>query len=207
MGALGLFKREGVLAASVDDASGQFQSLVRRLETSLDDMRLQAEIYNLLEGLLPQFQMTRSRAEQVEYRQLVALTPNSDLLPDRKEIFEQVRAALRHYWGGSGISQSNLLNLQSVRRRMRADEDTPVKALRKQLAEAIDELKPQGERNMLSPEWTLYNILQLRFLENRRVRDVARRLSMSEADLYRKQRVAIEAVTDLIIQREQELRG
>ena len=58
---------------------------------------------------------------------------------------------------------------------------------------------------MMSPEWTLYNILQLRFLENRKVREVARRLSMSEADLYRKQRVAILAVTDLILKQEQAL--
>ena len=207
MGALGLHNRDRALADNLAEAGGHFESLLRRLETSLDDMRLQGEIYNLLEGLLPQFQMTRSRAEQVEYRQLVALTPNADLLPDRKEVFEQVRAALRHYWGGTGISQSNLLNLATVKRRMQTDEDTPVNALRKQLAEAINALKPQGERNLLSPEWTLYNILQLRFLENRRVREVARRLSMSEADLYRKQRVAIEAVTDLIIQQEQDMRG
>ncbi len=207
IGVLGLFHQDNIISEEIADPTGHFQSLVDRLETSLDDMRLQAEIYNLLEGLLPQFQMTRSRAEQVEYRQLVALTPNIDLLPDRMELFEQVRAALRHYWGGSGISQSNLLNLKIVRQRMQNDEDTPVNALRKQLADAINELKPHGERNMVSPEWTLYNILQLRFLENRRVREVARRLSMSEADLYRKQRVAIEAVTDLILKQEQEIRN
>lgn len=206
MGALGL-RKDDALAEKLAEPGGHLQSLARRLETSLDDMRLQAEIYNLLEGLLPQFQMTRSRAEQVEYRQLVALTPHADLLPDRQELFEQVRAALRHYWGGSGISQSNLLNLASVKRRMQNDEDTPVNALRKQLADAINELKPHGERNLMSPEWTLYNILQLRFLENRRVREVARRLSMSEADLYRKQRVAIEAVTELILKQEQEIRS
>lgn len=207
VGMLGLYNLDATASKEVADPAGQFHSLVRRLETSLDDMRLQAEIYNLLEGLLPQFQMTRSRAEQVEYRQLVALAPNGDLLPDRMEVFEQVRAALRHYWGGSGISQSNLLNLKTVRRRMQVEEETPVNALRKQLADAINELKPSGERNLMSPEWTLYNILQLRFLENRRVREVARRLSMSEADLYRKQRVAIEAVTDLLLRQEQEIRS
>ncbi len=207
MGVLGLLKGDDALADTLAEPGGHLQSLASRLETSLDDMRLQAEIYNLLEGLLPQFQMTRSRAEQVEYRQLVALTPHADLLPDRGELFEQVRAALRHYWGGSGITQSNLLNLASVKRRMQNDEDTPVNALRKQLADAINALKPHGERNLMSPEWTLYNILQLRFLENRRVREVARRLSMSEADLYRKQRVAIEAVTDVILKQEQEIQS
>jgi hypothetical protein len=44
----------------------------------------------------------------------------------------------------------------------------------------------------------LYNILEMKFLQGRKVRDVALRLAMSEADLYRKQRVAIEAVAEAI---------
>jgi hypothetical protein len=38
------------------------------------------------------------------------------------------------------------------------------------------------------------------------VREVAKRLAMSEADLYRKQRVAIEAVAKAILAMEQEAR-
>ena len=169
-------------------------------------MRLQSEMYNLLEGLLPQFQMTRSRAGQVEYRGAFALASGINALPDRNELFEQVRAALRQYWGGSGITQSNMIKLRVVQSRIEHEGETPVNALRKLLENAIGALKPQGERKLLSPEWTLYNILQLRFLENRKVREVARRLSMSEADLYRKQRIAILAVTDVILEREQSLR-
>ncbi len=197
-------------ADGVDDEltapDGRVAAFVKRLETSIDDLRLQAQMYSLLEGLLPQFQMTRTRAFQVEYRQSPTLPSAGDSMPDRAEVFEQVRAALRHYWGGSGITQSNLIALQLVQRMIQQADDTPVNALRKLLAEAIGALKPDGERNLMSPEWTLYNILQLRFLENRKVREVARRLSMSEADLYRKQRIAIQAVTDQILQRERELR-
>jgi hypothetical protein len=47
---------------------------------------------------------------------------------------------------------------------------------------------------MTTTEWILYNILEMKFIQGRRVRDVARRLAMSESDLYRKQRVAIENV-------------
>jgi hypothetical protein len=50
----------------------------------------------------------------------------------------------------------------------------------------------------------LYNILEMKFLEGRKVRDVALRLAMSEADLYRKQRVAIEAVAGAIARMERE---
>lgn len=206
IGVLGLRNDDDILKDDVAAPESHLSSFVNRVETSLDDMRLQSEIYNLLEGLLPQFQMTRSRAVQVEYRQSPLSPPSIDPLPDRGELFEQVRAALRHYWGGSGISQSNLMKLRIVKHRIQTDEDTPVNALRKLLADSINALRPQGERKMMSPEWTLYNILQLRFLENRRVREVARRLSMSEADLYRKQRIAMLAVTDLIMKEEQEVR-
>ena len=205
IGVLGLPRVGEQLQAELSAPSGHLLAFVNRVETSLDDMRLQSEIYNLLEGLLPQFQMTRSRAVQVEYRQSIAIPPSINALPDRSDLFEQVRAALRHYWGGSGITQSNLIKLQVVQSRMQQEDDTPVHALRKLLEDAIDALKPEGEQKMMSPEWTLYNILKLRFLESRKVREVARRLSMSEADLYRKQRVAILAVTDQILKREREL--
>ena len=207
MGALGLLNRGDQLRQELAASDSVLRIYLERVQTSLDDMRLQAEVYSLLEGLLPQFQMTRSRAAQVAYRQL-QLTPSRDeRLPDQAEIFEQVRAALRHYWGGSGMTQSNLINLRIVQERMQQDQDSAVNALRSTLQDCIAALKPDGERKLASPEWTLYNILQLRFLERRKVREVARRLSMSEADLYRKQRVAILAVTDLILQRESQDRS
>ena len=47
---------------------------------------------------------------------------------------------------------------------------------------------------MTTTEWLMYNILELKFVQGLRVRDIAQRLAMSEADLYRKQRLAIEEV-------------
>jgi len=207
IGTLGLLNSNNSLHAELDDPKSILYAYLDRLEKSLEDMRLQSEMYTLLEGLLPQFQMTRSRAVQVEYRQSQAQFAAVEALPDQQELFEQVRAALRHYWGGAGITQSNLINLRIVQARMSADQDTAVNALRNTLQDCIATLKPEGERKLASPEWTLYNILQLRFLERKKVRDVARRLSMSEADLYRKQRVAILAVSDLLLQREKQAKG
>jgi len=51
---------------------------------------------------------------------------------------------------------------------------------------------------------TLVNLVQMKFLEGRKVRDVAMRLAMSEADLYRKQRVALEEVTKAIADMERD---
>lgn len=206
IGALALLNKDS-LHTELEDPQSILYAYLDRLEKSLEDMALQAEMYTLLEGLLPQFQMTRSRAVQVEYRQSQAQFAAVETLPDQQELFEQVRAALRHYWGGAGITQSNLINLRIVQARMSADQDTAVNALRNILQDCIATLKPDGERKLASPEWTLYNILQLRFLERKKVREVARRLSMSEADLYRKQRVAILAVSELLLQREKQSQG
>ncbi len=75
-------------------------------------------------------------------------------------------------------------------------------ALRAVLRKAVDQVKPEGERRFTS-EWILYNILEMKFIEGRKVREVAGRLAMSEADLYRKQRVAVEAVARAILDMEQ----
>ena len=88
---------------------------------------------------------------------------------------------------------------------MTSNEGESTNALRSILMEAIQRVRPEGERRFTA-EWILYNILDLKFLEGRKVRDIAMRLAMSEADLYRKQRVAIEAVADAIVTMEQEAR-
>jgi hypothetical protein len=188
----------------------KFQSFARRAAQTLDDLNLQTEIYAALEGLLPQIRITRTRAAEVEYRmgrnnQAIVPPPSIDLGPaneDREQFIEQVRAALRHYWGGPGLTHSRLLELSSVHDAMPENDNNPVRALRAVLTTAIESQRPEGERKMLSPEWTIYNILELRFIERLKVRDVAARLALSEPNLYRKQNIAIEAVADAILKME-----
>jgi len=186
-----------------EDAQEMLGTFVERASQTLDDVLLQGEIFAALEGLLPQITMTRSRAGILEYRanpnQSRSSKPNR---PDRDEVFEQVRAALRHYWGGAGISHSRLLEWQVVQDEIKNGTDNPVHALREVLKQAIEKQRPEGEKHLNSPEWILYNILNMRFLEQRKVRYVARRLVMSESDLYRKQNAAIGAVTDTLIDTE-----
>jgi hypothetical protein len=74
-------------------------------------------------------------------------------------------------------------------------------ALRAILKRGVEQVRPEGERSFTG-EWILYNILEMKFLEGRKVREIALRLAMSEADLYRKQRVAIEAVAHAIMDME-----
>ncbi|MEL6524721.1 MAG: hypothetical protein AAFQ07_03330, partial [Chloroflexota bacterium] len=84
------------------------------------------------------------------------------------------------------------------------EADSSVQALRNVLQIALERLAPESERSLTATEWTLYNIIDLRFIEGKKVRDVARRMSMSEPDLYRKQRLAIEEMARIIHTMEQE---
>jgi hypothetical protein len=113
-----------------------------------------------------------------------------------------VKDALSHYWGGPRLTQSPLFKLKVVQRALEEHEGNHANALRDILGKAIEQTRPEGERRFTG-EWILYNILEMKFMEGRKVRDVAMRLAMSEADLYRKQRVAIEAVAAAIVEMEQ----
>ncbi len=83
-------------------------------------------------------------------------------------------------------------------------EDDPTKALRLVLGQAMERLRPEGKQNFTAPEWLLYNILEMRFIQGRKVREIADRLAMSESDLYRKQRVAIGQLARVLTEMEQE---
>lgn len=178
---------------------------VHRASRALDDLMLQIEIYAALEGLLPQVLITREDTIDIEYRPGRTRKTLTTPTLDRTQIIDQVQAALRHYWGGPGLTRSRLLELKVVRKYQHEQEITPMQALRDILNQVIEQLRPEGERNMKSPEWTLYNILHLRFLEKRKAKDTAKRLYISEANLYRKQNVAIESIVDIIIEMEQQL--
>ncbi len=181
-----------------------FGAFVRRAAQALDDMTLQGEIYAAVEGLLPQINVTRSRADEMEYKPGRNKKVNApSLTDDREQVIEQVRAALRHYWGGPGLTSSRLLELSVVRAALSDNENNAVRALRSVLLKAIEQQRPEGERKWWSPEWTIYNILDLRFVERHKVLDIADKLTMSEANFHRKQRVAIEAVADTLIDLEQ----
>ncbi len=83
-------------------------------------------------------------------------------------------------------------------------EGNPANAMRSILKKAIERNRPEGDP-ALNAEWLLFNLLELKFLQGRKVRDVARRLAMSEADLYRKQRVAVESVAGALMEMEKQI--
>jgi hypothetical protein len=128
--------------------------------------------------------------------------PDSDSIIYQPEFSQWVRDALSHYWGGPKLTDSPLLRLKVVSQAIEQEGGNAAKGMRAVLARAIEGLKPDGQRRMTASEWLLYNILDLKFVQGRRVREIADRLAMSESDLYRKQRVAIEQVAQQIAEME-----
>ncbi|MEZ4590066.1 MAG: hypothetical protein R3D55_02845 [Chloroflexota bacterium] len=178
-----------------------FGRLLQQAAEALEDRILQQEVFATVEGLLPQITAIQQRRSEATFGGLPVLAqetpPNSTVVND-PEFNTMVRDALTHYWGGPKLTTSPLMRLHIVQQAMAEHENNPTKALRAILNNAIELQKPEGERNMTTAEWILYNILELKFVQGQRVRDVARRLAMSESDLYRKQRVAIENVARTI---------
>ncbi len=166
--------------------------------SALEDRVLQQEVFAAVEGLLPgiiSLQQTRSAATFGGLPVLVSdKSAVTEAILQDPEFSSMVRDALTHYWGGPKLTESPLLNLNVVQRELDEHDNNQVNALRAILIEAIEQQRPDGQRNLTTAEWILYNILDLKFIQGKRVRDVARRLAMSESDLYRKQRVAIENV-------------
>ena len=112
-----------------------------------------------------------------------------------------VKDALTHYWGGPRLSENPLMEWRIVKETAAEMNENEVNALRAVLKKALEELRPEGERT-ISGEWTLYNLVDLKFFEKQKVKDIVRRLSMSEADFYRKQKIAVEALAKEIIRME-----
>lgn len=175
--------------------------LADRAALALEDRQLQQRVFRSLEDLQPQMDMLqRMRAAgRYDTRSNVLTEP----LPVESDLADWVKDALTHYWGGPKLTNSPLMKLKTVQQLAAEEhEGNAPNALRALLRRAVDQVKPEGERRFTS-EWILYNILEMKFIEGRKVREVAGRLAMSEADLYRKQRVAVEAVARAILDMEQ----
>jgi len=194
LGLLGVEAR----ATPADLAEGEQEmiaTLIAQAELALEDRRLQQDVFVALERIIPDIEQVQRLRGIVRYAGSPGLLPLAADSPVNAPDFTQmVRDALVHYWGGPNLTDSPLINLEVVQEAVREHDGNAVRALRAVLDQAIDNLRPDGERRMTAAEWLLYNILELKFIQGMRVRDIAHRLAMSESDLYRKQRVAIEEV-------------
>jgi hypothetical protein len=174
--------------------------LADRVALALEDRRLQQHVFRSLQDLQPQMDMLQKIRAAGRYDTMNNLL--AEPVFEESDMADWVKDALTHYWGGPKLTNSPLMRLQIVKSFMDNYEGNASNALRALLRQAVDQVRPEGDRKFTS-EWILYNILEMKFIEGRKVREVAGRLAMSEADLYRKQRVAVEAVARAILEMEQ----
>ncbi len=202
LGLLGVAARLGQAGPALAERE-VVEELVQRAETALEDRLLQQGVFMAVMEIMPQIERVQRWRSVVPYPGTSPLEQpaETDSIVYELEFTKWVKDALSHYWGGPKLTDSPLLRLKVVNKAAE-EEGSPTKGLRAVLAQAIEGLRPEGQRQMTASEWLLYNILDLKFIQGKRVREIADRLAMSESDLYRKQRVAIEQVAQKIMELE-----
>jgi hypothetical protein len=201
IGVVGMAARAPEPDLSPEEQAG-LEALLAQATVALEDRQIQQGIFSALQRIIPEIEDIQRRRGVVHYTGEQALSRFSPV--EAAEFRQWVRDALSHYWGGPKLTTSPLLALRVVERAAQEHDGNAMKGLRAVLKQAIERLRPDGQRQMTTPEWILYNILELKFLQGRQVREVARRLAMSESDLYRKQRIAIKAVAQTLTEMEGE---
>ena len=203
LGILGVEASNGPPALSLEELT-TVASFVRQAELALEDTHLQQHVFTALRQMVPEIeeiQRWRSTSFYPRPARLERLESNPVYAPDFAKV---VREALRHYWGGPGLADSPLLRTRLVREALPQNDNVPARALRAVLAAGIERLRPSGDRSMTASEWVLYNILELKVLQGRSIREIADRLAISESDFYRKQRQAIDQLAKALVVMEQE---
>jgi hypothetical protein len=198
---LGLLGITGAARSQFDiEQSHSLEILSRRAALALRDRRVQQQIFLSLENLSSQVDLIQRLRAAGRYDH-VGVLASEESLEGEETLVVYVKEALTHYWGGPRLTGSPLLGYRVVQDALKEYDGNQANALRGILRKGIEQIRPEGERRFTA-EWILYNILEMKFVEGKKVREIAMRLAMSEADLYRKQRVAIEAVSRAISEME-----
>jgi hypothetical protein len=165
--------------------------LIGQAQEALEDRHLQQGIFVALQQIMPDIERIQKQRQLTRY--VSSLPQPAKPSPVNSPSFTTwVKDALSHYWGGPKLTRSPLLDLEIVAATSEQNDGDAVRALQRVLQGALESLRPPGKQSMTSAEWTLYNILDLKFRQGLKMSDIADRLAVSESDLYRKQRVAIE---------------
>ena len=189
----------------VDDENREaiFQ-LAERATLAIKDHILQKQVIASLSALQTEVDYLQDLRAAGDFNKKRLSAIQQPEMPE--EMASWVKDALTHYWGGPKLTNNPLINFKIVESASESQDGDRTNALRSVMTEAIEKMKPSGERKFTS-EWLLYNILELKFLQGKKVREVARKLAVSEADLYRKQKIAIENVAIKIAEMEKKANG
>lgn len=188
------------------------QSMRAKMTEALWDRQLQLNVLNGLRHLIPDIEKIQGLRSQVPYSAPAGTSVPDLLVPEEPydpNFTSWVRDALRDFWGGPRLTRSPLMQLKVVETSLEKTNGNPSHALRLVLGDAIERMRPQEGTELGHLDSLLYQIMEMRFIQGKKVRDIARMLAMSESDLYRKQRVAIDHVASIIqeMERVEESKG
>jgi hypothetical protein len=202
---IGLLGVSGAGRTQLDaDQLHSLDLLTTRTALALRDRRVQQQIFRSVESLASQSDIIQRLRAAGRYNREGVLA-SEESLEEEETLVVWVKEALTHYWGGPRLTGSPLLSYKIVQDELKTHDGNQTNALRGILRRGIEQIRPEGERRFTA-DWILYNILEMKFVEGKKVREIALRLAMSEADLYRKQRVAIESVARAIAEMENQAR-
>jgi hypothetical protein len=176
---------------------------VDRAALALEDVQLQEGILAALRDVAVDIEQVQEWSSKLRYVTPVALG-QLDQPAESLDMERAVRDALSHYWGGPKLADNPLLRLRIVQSALATNNNNPSQALRAVLRQAVEALRPTSDGDRLANEWILYNILKLRFLQGRRVKEIVQEFAMSESDFYRKERMAIREVAQTLANMEKE---
>ncbi|MEZ4663205.1 MAG: hypothetical protein R2911_37130 [Caldilineaceae bacterium] len=199
----------GPLPHLAEEDARALAQMIERTGRALVDRRVQQEVFVSLRRIIPDIERIQQMRGVVPYTSRSSHAEAHAMLLDPSPIHDPefadwVKDALSHYWGGPKLTHSPLTKLRIVTQALDNAEGDVTKALRQVLEMAIARLRPEGKQEFVTQEWLLYNILDMRFLQGRKVREIANKLAVSESDLYRKQRIAIEQVARVLTEMELE---
>ncbi len=187
-----------------DEDKEAILQLAERATLAIKDHALQKQVLQSLSALQTEVDYLQNLRAATSFNVEKLKNFQQPELPEGMSTW--VKDALTHYWGGPKLTNNPLMQFKVVEEKSGNQDGNRTNALRTVLTEAIEMTKPSGERKFTS-EWLLYNILELKFLQGKKVRDVARKLAVSEADLYRKQKIAIEGIAQKIADMEANANG
>ncbi len=203
LGFLGIIDH-GASVSMDQEEMAALKTLTDRAAIILRDRATQEQLFQMMDNLNPQNELIQQLRVAGRYNRSGILDLQSSL--EKNELRHAVKDALTHYWGGPRLTDNPLMKLRIIQESVYEGEQNSTNALRSVLKSAIDHIRPGGERRYTG-EWLLYNILDMKFLEGKKVREIAMKLALSEADLYRKQRVAIDLITEEIVKMELKATG
>jgi len=116
-------------------------------------------------------------------------------MTSQTQFIRDVHDALVHLYDLPYLSSHRLVEAVVVRRHAEA----PGRALRRLLLDVIQDLKPPAESPHDSVAAARYQFLHLRYVQGKSIEEMAKQLNLSERQLYRRQRDALEAVATTLV--------